>query len=70
VRQTGVAATPDGSRFLVAATRDGKAGLWLVDTAGGGVRLVAEGGYSGAAIAPDGRRFASVDHGSLRVVTP
>jgi hypothetical protein len=69
VRQAGVAVTPDGSRFVVAATRDGRAGLWLVDTSGSVVRLVASGSYSGAAIAPDGQRLASVNHGSLRVFT-
>lgn len=65
--QTGVAATPDGTRVAVSATRDGTAGLWLVETSGGAVRRVASGQSVGAAIAPDGRRLASVSHGILYV---
>ncbi|MEV8517121.1 hypothetical protein [Dactylosporangium sp. NPDC051484] len=67
VDQAGVAATPDGSRFVVAATRQSAAGLWLVDAAGGTVHAIAPGAHSGAAIAPDGGRAASVQGGRMVV---
>ena len=65
-----VATTPDGSRFVVAATRDSRAGLYTVDAAGGAVRLVRVGKLAGAAISPDGRKVASVarDGGTTRLV--
>jgi hypothetical protein len=55
-----VAATPDGSRFVVAATRDGRQGLYVVDATGGAVRDVRAGKYAGATLSPDGRQIASV----------
>ncbi|MFG2040629.1 TolB family protein [Dactylosporangium sp. NPDC048998] len=65
-----VAATPDGSRFAVAATRDGRAGLYTVDAADGAVRLVRAGKFSGAALSPDGHKIASIalDGGTTRLV--
>jgi hypothetical protein len=62
-----VAAILDGSRFGVAATR---AGLYTVDAAGGVVRLVRAGKFSGAAVAPDGLKLASAvrDGGTTRLV--
>ncbi|MER7004883.1 hypothetical protein ABT297_17820 [Dactylosporangium sp. NPDC000555] len=65
-----MSATPDGSLFLIEATHDGTAGLWMVDAARGTVRLLRAGKFAGAGLSPDGRRVAVVDYrNGLRRIT-
>jgi hypothetical protein len=68
----GLAVAPDGRSLALGAKRDGKPGLWLVNTSDGATNQLATGEFGDPSFSPDGRHLVAVltkdpDHGELYV---
>jgi len=66
----GLAVAPDGRWLALGGTRDGKPGLWLVNTSDGSAKQLASGEFGDPSFSPDGRHLVAVsptdpDHAAM-----